>query len=310
LGTLKERVKITDNMHKKALKNSSSVFSTALMTAFLLLLPFASAISADSHQENWRFDSLANRLIEDGFKPEVIKKLYQNPKALFETRGVSLYFIHSEAKLDYDQFSNNWSIKQAKKYLKKHHNSLETIEKSFGVDKHVITAIILVETGLGNTLGTRSIFNTLSSLASLKDLQVRNDFWKNFKNKEEITKKQFEQRAARKSGWAYRELKAFLTYTSRENFDPLALKGSYAGALGIAQFMPTTAIAYARDGNQDGRIDLYNHADAMASIASFLKRFGWKPGIQTDKAKKVIYRYNHSDYYVEAIIKIRNILKG
>jgi membrane-bound lytic murein transglycosylase B len=294
----------------KILKKSAPAFLRMSVWIFILLLLFGSSVTADNHQENWHFNSLATRLIHDGFAPEMIKKLYQNPQTSFETRGVSLYFVHSEAKLDYDQFSNKWSIQQAKKYLKKHHNSLETIEQAFGVDKHVITAIILVETGLGNTLGHRSIFNTLSSLASLKDPVVRNDFWKRFKNKDEITKKEFEQRADRKAGWAYRELKAFLTYTGRENFDPLSLKGSYAGALGIAQFMPTTAIAYARDGNQDGRIDLYNHADAMASIASFLKRYGWRPGIQTDKAKKVIYRYNHSDYYVDTIIKIRNILKG
>ena len=286
------------------------MFSRVLLWIFILLLFFGAPVAADNHQKNWKFNSLAARLIDDGFAPEMIKRLYQNPQTAFETRGVSLYFVHSEAKLDYDQFSNNWSIRQAKKYLKKHQHSLEAIEQAFGVDKHVITAIILVETGLGNTLGNRSIFNTLSSLASLKDPALRDDFWKIFKNKDDITKKQFEQRADRKAGWAYRELKAFLTYTGRENFDPLTLKGSYAGALGIAQFMPTTAIAYARDGDQDGRIDLYNHADAMASIASFLKRFGWQPGIRTDKAKKVIYRYNHSDYYVDTIIKIRDILKG
>jgi len=294
----------------RILKNNTSALFRALLCAFFLLLPLASTVTADNHQKNWHFNSLATRLINDGFESEMIKKLYQNPKASFETRGVSLYFIHSEAKLNYDQFSNKWSIQQAKKYLKKHHNTLVNIEEAYGVDKHVITAIILVETGLGNTMGSRSILNTLSSLASLKNPDVRSDFWKNFKNKDEISKKEFQKIADRKSNWAYKELKAFLTYTEREQFDPLTLVGSYAGALGIAQFMPTTAIAYAKDGDQDGRIDLYNHADAMASIASFLKRFGWRSGIQKDKAKKVIYRYNHSDYYVDTIIKIRNILKG
>jgi membrane-bound lytic murein transglycosylase B len=74
--------------------------------------------------------------------------------------------------------------------------------------------------------------------------------------------------------------------------------------------MPTSALAYAADGNQDGSIDLFDHADAMASIAAYLKRFGWRQGIQTEKAKKVIYRYNHSEYYVDTILKIRSILKG
>jgi membrane-bound lytic murein transglycosylase B len=297
-------------MLMRILKNQPSTFLATFLFAFILLLPPASAVFADNHEKNWYFNALATRLIEDGYTPEMIKKLYQSPKTSFETRGVSLYFIHSEAKLNYDQFTNKWSINQAIKYLKKHHSTLGKIEQTYGVDKYVITAIILVETGLGNTMGSRSIFNTLSSLASLKDPDVRDDFWKNFKNKDEISKKEYEETVARKSRWAYKELKAFLEYTNREQFDPLSLVGSYAGALGIAQFMPTTAIAYAKDGDQDGRIDLYNHADAMASIAGFLKRFGWRPGIQTDKAKKVIYRYNHSDYYVDTIIKIQNLLKG
>jgi membrane-bound lytic murein transglycosylase B len=292
----------------KIFKNRRSAFLQPLLFAFFLLLPPTPACVADHHDETWHFNSLADRLIEDGFAPGMIKKLYQSSKASFETRGVSLYFVHSEARLNYDQFTNNWSIHQAKKYLEKHRSTLTKIEQTYGVDKHVITAIILVETGLGNTLGNRLVFNTLSSLASLQDKDVRTDFWNNFSNKDEISKAEFEKTAARKSGWAYRELKAFLEYTAREQFDPLTLVGSYAGALGIAQFMPTTAIAYAKDGDQDGRIDLYNHADAMASIAGFLKRFGWRPGIQTDEAKKVIYRYNHSDFYVDTIIKIQNLL--
>ena len=137
---------------------------------------------------------------------------------------------------------------------------------------------------------------------------MRDEFWNNFKRKDEISRKDYEKRAIRKSKWAYRELKAFLEYTQRENFDPVGIQGTYAGALGIAQFMPTTLMAYARDGNQDGVIDLFTHADAMASIASVRNRFGWKPGIDNEKAKKVIYRYNHSDYYVNTILKISELL--
>jgi len=289
---------------------NSLMFGRTLWPVLFFLWIVSSTASADSPLQSQHFSSLATRLIHDGFAPDTINALYQNAKVSFETRGVSLYFVHSEAKLNYDQFTSRWSIGQARKYMKKHHDTLEKIEKTYGVDKHVITAVILVETGLGNTLGNRSIFNTLSSLAALKDESVRNDFWKNFENRDEISKKEFEAIAARKSKWAYKELKAFLEYTERENFDPLTIRGSYAGALGIAQFMPTSALAYAADGNQDGSIDLFDHADAMASIAAYLKRFGWRQGIQTEKAKKVIYRYNHSEYYVDTILKIRSILKG
>ncbi len=275
----------------------------------VLSLIFATVYaSADVAKSTWQFKTLQSKLTQDGFPAERIKTIYQDSRVKFERRGSGLFFVHSEAKLNYDQFTNKWSINQAHKYMHKHSAQLEKTENAYGVDKRVITAIILVETGLGTTLGERSILNSLSSLSAFADPAVRNEFWTNFKRKDEISRKDFEKRAIRKSKWAYRELKAFLEYTQREKFDPVVIQGSYAGALGIAQFMPTTLMAYARDGNQDGAIDLFTHADAMASIASFLKRFGWKPGIDTEKAREVIYRYNHSDYYVNTILKISELL--
>ena len=121
--------------------------------------------------------------------------------------------------------------------------------------------------------------------------------------------KRYEKWARKKSNWAYSELKAFLKYTARETIDPVTVSGSYAGALGIAQFMPSSILAYAKDGNSDGRIDLFNHADAITSIASYLKHFGWHTGIDKKGAKKVIYRYNNSKYYVDAVLKVSALLK-
>jgi len=279
-----------------------------IIIVFAILAISPLSLMAGTSGGTWQFKDLQKKLIKDGFQPDSIQKFYQNPRVSFDPKSVSLFVVHSEAKLNYDQFTTDWSIGQAKKYMQKHRDQLDKTERTYGVDKQVITAIILVETGLGTTLGKRSVLNTLSSLSAFDNPAVRDDFWKNFKRKDEISKKDFQKRAIRKSAWAYKELKAFLQYAQNENFDPVAIQGSYAGALGIAQFMPTTLLAYARDGNQDGVIDLFTHADAMASIASFLKRFGWKPGIDTEKAKKIIHRYNHSDYYVNTILKIADLL--
>ena len=90
----------------------------------------------------------------------------------------------------------------------------------------------------------------------------------------------------------------------------MEIKGSYAGAMGISQFMPSNIPELAKDGNNDGSIDLFNHADAIASIAFFLKRHGWKPGISKKKARKVVHHYNHSDQYVAAVLKISILLEG
>ena len=221
-----------------------------------------------------------------------------------------MFFTYSEAKMDYDQFANDWSIRKAKKFMQTHQADLDRVEEAFGVESQVITAILLVETGLGTSTGNWSALNTLSTMASLKEPEARNRFWELIPKAKRISRKKFEQKAARKSGWAYRELKAFLTYAYQQGLDPAEVPGSIAGAIGYAQFMPSSILAYGKDGNNDGSVDLLNHADSMASIAYFLKRHGWRPGISREKAEKVIYHYNHSEYYVNVILKIANLLKG
>ena len=250
------------------------------------------------------FDPLQKKLIQDGFDSEKIKSLYDRPQVHFEAEGVTILFTYSESKVNYDQFSNDWSIRKAKKYMVKHQDELERTEKKYGVDKNVITAILLVESSLGKTLGTRSALNTLSTLASLMYPQARSDLYTMIPKAKKTSRKRYEKSAKRKSKWAYGELKALLEYADQEGFDPAEMPGSFAGAMGLAQFMPTSILAYGKDGNNDGTIDLLTHADAMASIANYLKRHGWRPGISRKKAEKVIYHYNHSEYYVKAILKI------
>jgi len=139
---------------------------------------------------------------------------------------------------------------------------------------------------------------------------LRNILWEKTPSSRRLSREKFEKKADRRSAWAYRELKALIQYAGRERIDPVSLHGSYAGAMGICQFMPSNVIVYARDGNNDGKIDLFDHADAIASAASYLKHYGWRPGIGPKKAFKVIRQYNHSDPYVKTILKIATLLKG
>jgi membrane-bound lytic murein transglycosylase B len=256
------------------------------------------------------FSSVQKRLISDGFDSAKINKLYGRPQVFFEADGVTLLFTYKEAQVDYGQFANKWSIRKAKQYMTKYDAQLTRTEELYGVDKSIITAILLVETGLGASVGTRSTLNTLSTIAALMDPSVREMFWDLIPDSKKISRKKFEKRAAARSKWAYEELKAFLKYTNREGFDPASIPGSFAGAVGVAQFMPTSIMAYGQDGNNDGMVDMLNHADSIASIANFLKSHGWRPGTSRKKAKKIIYYYNHSSYYVDTILKISKRLKS
>lgn len=294
--------------------NSGSFFRKLIF--FILYLLISGLISSVHAEEEMTektvgyFESLQQKLIKDGFEETWIKNLYNRPEVDFETKGVSLFLVHQEARLNYDQFTTRESIQSASRYMEKHKAELETAEKRFGVDKAVITAIILVETRLGKTVGGPAILNTLSSMASLADPDARDMFWREVSGDVRLKKPAFEKWAKKKSKWAYKELKAFLNYTAKEEMDPAGIIGSYAGAMGIPQFMPSNIRTLAKDGNNDGRIDLFNHADAITSVANYLKHYGWHPGIDGKKAHKVLLRYNYSKYYANTIIKISKLLKG
>jgi len=280
------------------------------MLALLIAVFLCSGTSGAAQDKKYHFDPLQKKLITDGFDANRISSLYARPQVKFEAKGVIVLFTYSESKVNYGQFSNDWSIRRARKYMEKHKDELAKTEKAYGVDKNVITAILLVESSLGKNLGTRSALNVLSTLASLMYSEARSDLFTMIPKEKKTSRKRYEKSAKRRSKWAYGELKALLKYADREGFDPVEMPGSFAGAMGLAQFMPTSILSYGKDGDNNGTIDLLTHADAMASIANYLKRHGWRPGISRKKAEKVIYRYNHSEYYVKAVLKIAKRLES
>ena len=286
------------------------LLSCGAIGAMTLCFWISSVLPAASEDSAAPFISLQARLAQEGFDPVMLKTLFQKPDVHFEPRTMSLFFMHSEARVNYDQFLSQESLQKARKYIQDHLLDLDSAEKNFGVNKEVITAIMLVETRLGTYLGTSSILNTLSSLAAMKESGLRDVVWNSIQEDRRPNRSAFEEKADAKSAWAFQELKAYLKYTGREKIDPTTIFGSYAGAMGISQFMPSNILAYGRDGNQDGRIDLFNPSDAIASIANYLKSFGWKPGISYEAAFDVVYHYNHSKVYVTTILKIADQLKG
>lgn len=281
------------------------LFVYAAVFIFVPMLVYAKTIKDKTKS----FDSLEKRLVDDGFDKKNIAGIYNNKSVRFDLKSVSLFFMHNEANLNYNAFSAKKYMKRAEKYKQQHLNALNGAEKEFGVDKNIITSIILVETKFGTNTGKSSVINTLSTMASLSDREARDLLWMSIPAERRLTRAKFKKKSIKKSGWAYGELKAFIKYTSRENIRPDKIFGSYAGAVGIAQFMPSNIISLAVDGNNDGKVDLFNHADAIFSIANYLKHHGWYPDINEKNAFKVIYRYNHSNYYVNTILKIANSLK-
>ena len=282
--------------------------AVGLILAAFLTFPFGS--SAAEKNRPWFFSSLKKKLISDGFDKKRIQHIYASPGVSFTADTIRYYFTYKEGKLNYKQFTAPKEISKARDYMENHKDELDLAEKKFGVEKEVITAIMLVETRLGTYLGNSNVLNILSTMAALENHANRDLLWREKLRKEKISRKNFDQKARRKARWAYKELKAFLSYTDQHNIDPSKVIGSFAGAIGIAQFMPSNILLLGEDGNSDGKIDLFTHPDAIASIANYLKHYGWRPGMDRKKAYKVVYRYNHSKYYVNTVLEVSDLLKG
>lgn len=140
--------------------------------------------------------------------------------------------------------------------------SLARAEAEYGVPADIIVGIIGVETIYGRDTGKFRVLDALTTLAF--DFPATHP------------------RARERSEFFKGELEQFLSHQSRLGSDPLAPRGSYAGAMGMPQFMPSSWVKYAVDFDGDGRIDLWNSpADVIGSVANYFKAFNWQPGMPT-----------------------------
>ncbi len=279
-----------------------------VLSAWLMILTVFSPVHQAMAVEP-AFESVIARLQKDGFAKEELSKLYQDPQVAFNVDGVSAFFRHSEGRLNYGQFLSLINIAKARYYLSKHQAALSGAQRQFKVDPEVIVAIILVETRLGTYLGKSRVFNILSTMASLQDQDAREKLWREMPSQGRYDRVRFEKKADQRAPWAYDELKAFLRYSLDTDIDPLHVEGSYAGAMGICQFMPSNIARYGADGNGDGRINLFDHTDAIFSVARYLQEHGWKPGLNEAEAIRIVKRYNYSEPYAKTVLGVAQKLK-
>ena len=112
----------------------------------------------------------------------------------------------------------------------------------------------------------------------------------------------------KRSKWASKELAEFLTYCFNDQLDTQLIGGSYAGAFGFGQFIPSSFNHYAVDFNEDGIRKPYEWPDVLASIANYLRRNGYQTNSTNYKRDgdiwKAIYAYNHADNYVMAVLEL------
>ncbi|MDY7017416.1 MAG: lytic murein transglycosylase B [Nitrospirota bacterium] len=146
---------------------------------------------------------------------------------------------------------NARNVQEGRAFLKRHVRALKRAESIYGVPGALITAILGVETRYGKNMGTFRVLDSLATLAF--DYPRRADFFAN-------------------------ELKEFFLMAKDDGLAPLSLKGSYAGAMGYPQFMPSSFRRYAVDFDKDGKKDIWNSVeDAIGSVGNYLASFGYNP---------------------------------
>ena len=153
-------------------------------------------------------------------------------------------------------------IRAGVKFWQDNRETLERAERETGVPANIIVGIIGVETIYGQQTGTYRVMDALTTLAF--------DF------------PSAHPRKAERAAFFLSELEAFLSLTARTQTDPLALRGSYAGAMGLPQFMPSSWAKYAIDFDGDSRVDLFHSpADVIGSVANYFVAFKWQRDLPT-----------------------------
>ncbi len=181
-------------------------------------------------------------------------------------------------------FVNPWRVAHGVRFWNDNAEALARARQAYGVPEEVIVAIIGVETRYGSYPLPYPVLDTLATLAF--DYPRRAEFFRG-------------------------ELEQYLLLMREEGMDPLAVKGSFAGAMGIPQFMPSSYRAYAVDFDGDGQRDLWNNpTDAIGSVANYLKAYGWDGGqpvatrawLQPDAAGDLLSGGLKPEYSVDQLV--------
>ena len=181
-------------------------------------------------------------------------------------------------------FITDSRIKKGTHFYTENQETLNTIAKNIKVDPFLILSIVGVESNYGRHKGEFTVFNALYT---------------------QIAK------MPRRAKWAKKELIEFLIYCYNDNIPPHSIKGSYAGAFGYGQFIPSSFNTYAADGDGDGIRKPYEWSDVFASVGNYLAKNGYPVNNPYDQEKvyQSVFAYNHADNYVKAVLELRDKLK-
>jgi membrane-bound lytic murein transglycosylase B len=270
-----------------------------------LLISFFSVISTgESNETSSPFQALMQRLAQDGFDSEFLSNLLMDPRMELNLSLMILSLESRETADFYAQFLSPEAVLLSKQFLRQNLRILRKAENRFYVEKEVMVAILLVESRFGENIGKYRLIPTLASIAQVDSPDHLQKNYVILRDKDpDLSYEWLEGLAKRKANRAYHELKCFLNIIRYEKIDPLEVYGSYAGALGMAQFIPSSYLSYAVNQESFEKWLLSKEA-AIFSIGNYLKSHGWRKGLPIEKKKRILWYYNRSKPYGETILQV------
>lgn len=209
----------------------------------------STAFSSDEGFDEYVLE-LKTQAREHGISESIINTAFKGIK--YTEHAVKADKNQPEKKLTLDEYIPravpDWKVKQANRLYQEHKLTLDRIGREYGVQPRFIVALWGVESNFGRLMGNYNVIEALATLAY----------------------------EGRREAFFRKQVIAALTILNDGHIAPTEMKGSWAGAMGQPQFMPTSFLAYAVDGNNDGRIDIWqSEEDVFASAANYLKMSGW-----------------------------------
>jgi len=256
-------------------------------------------------------------LVGKGLDRKEIHEMLYDPRVVIDTGVIIKNLFDSEPKSSIPQskyldYSPNYILK-GRVFIEDNKELFKSIRERYGVSPEIITAILIIESSLGTYKEKYKAFQVYFNLSLASNPNVlavlRDTQGKSYPG---LYEKDIMEKAQAKGKWALEELYALILLSDRLKMDPLEMKSSFAGALGPAQFIPTSFIEYGVAGTSNGRIDPFCMDDAIASAANYLKKAGWTETavIGADQRRENAIRiYNHHKIYVDTVMKIYNELK-
>ena len=221
--------------------------------ALLLVLPCAGLAASGNFAQRPDVRAFIDRMsAEHGFSARALRALFA--QARYQPQIVAAMTRPVVSPPKYYEFAPRFldpaRIDAGAEFWRAHVEALDRARRAFGVPPEIVVAILGVESYYGRNTGGYRVLDALATLAF--DYPRRAEFFRG-------------------------ELEQFLLLAREQGISPLSPKGSYAGAIGLPQFMPGSIRAYAVDFDHDGRIDLAGDAnDAIGSVAHYLARHGWR----------------------------------